>query len=453
MDPAPLVFDHVTVIDVVHGHRLRNQRVVISGNRIHALGSVNVIHLPTGAHVVNAQGKYLIPGLWDMHAHTEGQQPGISAQSRFHRSLYAIYVANGVTGIRELGQRWGGPDAGRGSPQATDSFRVWQREIAAGTMIGPRQFGPSYDITYWNSALPGHEPHWLPLSEVTRVVDSAKMAGNTFLKFHGWPEERAVLFAILREARRIGLPVVGHVSDSVTNVEAADSGFRSIEHLHEQHQCWSNAGAGKPLPGSASLDMACVPVVQAYLRNQTWVTPTMAVNWFGEVLDSNPTTHKLQWSGHRSPRVWADNLRFLRTLHRLGLRNILAGTDWTDNGTYTTGEPHGDRVFAPGLSARDEIVLLVDGGLPPLEALQAATLNPARFFEATDSLGTVASGKLADLVLLDGDPLTDITNVLKLWGVVANGRYFDHATLVQLDPIGLTPGNGIVAADRHLRSR
>ena len=104
-----------------------------------------------------------------------------------------------------------------------------------------------------------------------------------------------------------------------------------------------------------------------------------------------------------------------------------------------------------GLSAREELVFLVDAGLTPLEALQAGTLNPALFLEATDSLGTVASGKLADLVLLDADPLADITNVLRLWGVVANGRYFDRATLEQMDPEGFKPGNGLVAWDRRLK--
>ena len=442
-----LVFDGVTVIDVEHGKRLPAQRVVVVGNRITAVGTVTTTAIPPGAQVVNATGKYVVPGFWDMHTHTEGDSANVAAQAAFHRRLYPLYIANGITGIRELGQRWGGADNGRGSPQATDSFRVWQRAIAAGTMLGPRQFGPSYDISYWNTALPEHEPHFLPLAEVTRVVDSVKAAGNAFLKYHGWPENREIVFAMLREARRIGLPVVGHISDSVTNVEAADSGYRSIEHLHEHHQCWAHAWWGAPLPDSAALDSACTPVVQAYLRNGTWVTPTMAINWFGEVLD----TTKHQWSGQRSPKLWADNLRFLRTLHRLGLRNFLAGTDWNVNGTYTTSDPYGDRVFVPGLSARDEIVLLADGGLIPLEALQAATLNPARFFGMTDSLGTVAPDKLADLVLLDGDPLADITNVLHLWGVVANGQYLDHAKLMRMDPIGNTPGNGVVAADRRVR--
>lgn len=137
-------------------------------------------------------------------------------------------------------------------------------------------------------------------------------------------------------------------------------------------------------------------------------------------------------------------------LRRLGMTRFLAGSDWAPDFTVSDPRPFtpagailglsADSVketgYRPGLSVVEELVILVRAGLTPLEAVQAGTLNPAKFFEATDSLGTVAPGKLADLVLLDGDPLSDIRHVLQPRGVVANGRYFDRAALAVLDPKG-----------------
>lgn len=414
--PTALAFRGVTVIDVTDGRRLPDQMVTVLGNRIQTITPDADGRVPKGAQVVDARGKYMVPGFWDMHTHTE--YPGIEnveLQDSVYRTVYPFYVANGVTGIREMAQRWQG---------GTDSFRVWQREVMDGTRIGPRAIGPSGDFTYGMTL---ETP-----DDARRIVDSLKAAGDPFVKFHddGF-QDRDLFFAILREARKVSLPVVGHIPRAVTNVEAADSGMRSIEHNQEHHQCFAWP---ESLPDSTTLDEICAPVAQAYIRNGTWLVPTMTTHW----LDPAP--------GARSPELWDDTLRFWRMLRRFGVKKFLSGTDWAPQILDQYG-----REFWPGLSAREELVFLAKIGFSPLEALQMGTLNPAIFLEATDSLGTVAPGKLADLALLDADPIVDIANVLKLWGVVANGRYFDHAALVRMDPEGFKPGNGLVPMDRALK--
>jgi imidazolonepropionase-like amidohydrolase len=339
---------------------------------------------------VDARGKYLIPGLWDMHAHTEAENvDDDAAEDAMHHWVYPLFVANGVTGIREMAQRW---------PHGTDSFRVWRREISSGARVGPRLIGPSFDMCYWegrqgNNAMPTPEA-------ARRIMDSLKTAGTVFVKIHGCISEPDNFFAIAAAARRAGLPIVGHIPTGVNDIEASDSGLRSVEHVESNHQCWPDW----PTPlDSAEAETRCAPVAQAYVRNGTWMSTTLAgAKW----VDQNVSEAQ----------------RFVRMMYRLGVRRFLAGTDWGTG--YMSSTPD----FRPGVSAVEDVMLLGEA-LSPLEGLRAGTLNPAKFFDATDSLGTVAPGKLADLILLDADPLADIHNVMRLHAVVANGRYFDRAAL------------------------
>jgi hypothetical protein len=317
--------------------------------------------------------------------------------------MYSQLIANGVTGIREMAQRY---------PHGTDSFRLWQREVAAGTRVGPRAIGPSVDLPY-NVSIP-------TLADVPRVIDSLQAAGMVFLKVHDKirsDRQRQIFWATLREARRVGLPVVGHVpARGVTEMEAADSGMRSVEHINSNHTCWHAVVYADG--DSAAIDQACRQTVQAYLRNGTWFTPTLQI-------------HLRKQAGKPDARRWMFNA--VRELHRLGITKFLAGSD---------------EMYCGGFPLLRELVFLNAAGLTPVEALQAATLNPATFLAATDSLGTVAPGKLADLVLLDQNPLADLLNILTIRAVVANGRYFDRAALDALDPEGVQRIRAFLAQPR-----
>ena len=399
----------VTVIDVTDGRLVPDQTVVVVDNRVRIVGPARAVHVPSGAQVVDARGKYLVPGLWDMHVH---------ADSPDDAELYPRYLAHGVTGLREMAQRFEG---------GADSFHTWQRAIRAGTRVGPRVAGPSADVNSPNSmhALLGvslEGPGSIVIStpeDARRVVDSLQAAGMAFIKMHDDMISVDVYFALLREARRVGIPVVGHTPTFATDVEVADSGQRSVEHVGSI-RCWhpvmiQDNGASQDSLTDAEKEHQCAAAVAAYIRNGTWLVPTVVQPRATLTPETPEQAQQIARDVHTGQRV-------VELLHRLGARAFLAGTDL-----------RGPR---PGFSLLEEVVLLAESGLTPLEALQAATLNPAQFFHATDSLGAVAPGKLADLVLLDANPLVDIHNILQTRAVVANGRYFDRAALEAMDPDG-----------------
>jgi imidazolonepropionase-like amidohydrolase len=429
---APLVFDSVTVIDVRDGHRIPAQRVVIAGNRISIVGSVSKVQLPAGALVVDARGKYLIPGLWDMHTHSQ----------RYTNIFYPLFIANGVTGIR---------DAGTSVP--LDSLILLRRQILAGMSVGPPRQILSWKLLFDKEGcdngnnFQGIRATWVAcfsdVADLRHLIDSVKAAGADMLKTYDMSREN--YFALAAEARRIGIPFGGHIepqNNKATAIEASDSGAGILDHNNSsadlEHLC---------LNDSASVER-CRPVAEHFRRNNTWWVPTYFIQqscWRNEVEDS--VTQRAGkaitafWSGTPLRRDWlhdsvahvdtgmaknSPNCPHLHIVHQVGLP-IMAGTDvMAQFGGSISGWA------TAGFELHAELAMEVAEGLTPLEVLQAATLNPAKFIHATDSLGTVAAGKLADLVLLDADPLTDIGNITEISAVVANGRYFDRAALDKL---------------------
>src|SRR5690606_805663 len=151
---------------------------------------------------------------WDMHVHIDA--PGsddLALQDSLYRATYPRFIAHGVTGIREMAQRF---------PGGADSFRVWQRDVLAGQRVGPRAVGPSADVTY------GNRLRVAGPADARRVIDSLHAAGDAFVKYHDDKGNPEIFFALAHEARRVGIPLVGHVSVDVSNVAASDSGMRSI---------------------------------------------------------------------------------------------------------------------------------------------------------------------------------------------------------------------------------
>jgi imidazolonepropionase-like amidohydrolase len=409
-----LALKDVTVINVGDGQLHPGQSVVIAGNRIQAVGPVQQIVIPPGARVVEAKGKYLIPGLWDMHTHMDE-----------HVELYPRFIAHGVTGIREIAQRF---------RNGIDSFRVWQREILAGTRVGPRVAGPSADLT--DNSLGGRIRIKTP-DDAVRILDSLKAAGVTFVKYHDSYGDPSLYFAILREARRVGLPLIGHTPLKVSEAEATDSGQRSIEHIIENHTCWPvwKIRTQDSVTTAAARER-CAEMARSYIRNGTWFTPTIVIAVYVDQ----------EFLVGRQVEIDDDIQGFIGMMRSHGVTRFLAGTDANTQGKYRKAG------LQPGISLLQELWFLAESGLTPLEALQAATLHPAQFFEATDSLGTVVPGKLADLVLLDGNPLADIRNVMRIRSVVANGRYFDRAALDALDPEGMAQIAALTASPLNAKA-
>ncbi len=436
-----IVFQHVTVIDVRAGRPIADQTVVVENGRITTVATGMAVKMPAGTQAIDGTGKFLIPGLWDMHVHAAW--PGLDA-------LFApLFVANGVTGVREM---YGAPFAIAAWKQKYYGGVAWPRMIGAGHILdGPKPIWPG-------SAVAGNA------EEAKAAVDRLHAAGADFIKVYT-KLPREAYFAALDEAKKVGTYCAGHVPDAVTVSEASDHGQRSIEHLTGVAlECSNEAEKMREERAAAAADTTAGKLFKTWSsqtprilatqdpkraadlfarlkRNQTWMVPTFTVlrsmaSMNDSVFAADPRVKYMpeqiasgwDWKKdfrfkNRAPEDWENsrrtyrlNMQILGAMNRAGVP-ILAGTDMLNPFTF------------PGFSLHDELALLHEAGLSPAEALRAATLSPAVFMNATDSLGTVEKGKRADLVLLDANPLDDIHNTQKVNAVVLNGRLYDRAAL------------------------
>jgi predicted amidohydrolase len=445
----PLAFIHVTVIDGTGAPPRSDMSVIVTGDRITGLERTDRLKLPAGVRVVDATGKYLLPGLWDMHVHTHGRfyDPSVS--------FFPLLVANGVTGIRDMA-----------SPlDHVDQVRQWRRETNESWR--PRIFaaGPLLDAAAQNALDSGANQivNVTNENEARRAVRLLKRRGVDFVKvYNSLP--RDAYFAIADEARKRKLPFVGHVPETIRVAEASDAGQRSIEHLSwilwactpreaELRADWSAAKARGDAAALGRLyqaqrqtvletysDQKAAALFARFRKNHTWQCPTLTVlrlAAFGSDRSSEnsqrlryiPASVRERWEQidywRRSrtteelasgKRLFDRQLQVVGAMHRAGVE-LLAGTDML--------KPD----LLPGFSLHDELALLVQAGLTPMEALQTATRNPARFLGLEKQLGIVRKGNTADLLLLDADPLADIRNTMRIHAVVLNGRLLDRAAL------------------------
>jgi imidazolonepropionase-like amidohydrolase len=461
LNPPAVALRDVTVVNVTDGSLHAKQTVLIAGNRIVAVGPAAEISVSDNADVIDAAGSFLIPGLWDMHVHSVANV----ALDMAVRSVAAmdwhfpLFLAWGVTGVRNMNDGTG--DIGL---ELTNSIK---RRLAAGELHGPRFIanGPSID----------GDPPLGSNSAVVRTADEARAAvdklvdsGADFIKVYE-NLSREAYFAIMDEAQRRKIPVDGHVPFRVTPEEAADAGQRTFEHVLAMAAGCSTAAAAErerfarvlsPLAGSPALEglapmesfrheralydsrdpAACAPTIDAYLRNSVAETPNVVayrnVVHAKQILSDTshmrlvPQVIRRNWQAMLDTDLYGEMQSVLQPLVPLYMENarllndagvlLLAGTD--------VGIP----ALIPGISLHEELELLVEAGLTPLQALRTATINPARVLGHADSLGSVDVGKLADLVLLDGDPLADIRNTQRIRAVVADGRLYRRADLDRL---------------------
>lgn len=415
-----------------------NQTVVITHDRITSVSSAEDLKPPKNARVIDATGQYLIPGLWDMHVHSAFGDwfPG------GRDIILPLFIANGVTGVRDMGGD-------------TPVLLEWRKEIADGKIIGPRLVisGPMLDGFLPNGKLrfPSSIPVTTPASAVA-AVDSLKAQGVDFIKVQSVISHDAYL-AAAAEAHKQGLPIVGHVPDKVRIREVVEAGQKSIEHLmgifegcsREEDKFIKGQGSLKLLLATQD-EQKCHSLIKLLAQNQTWQVPTLVWQRGGTFLDQRDLKHQpldkyvpaywrdVTWRRFtdemmpdllRDPlalrqEYFAHNLQMVGTLHRGGVP-FMAGTD-TAPGVY----------IMPGFSLHDELANFVESGFTPMESLQTATSNPARFLGIENSFGSVEPGNIADLVLLSANPLEDIRNTRKISMVVANGRLLDRAALDQI---------------------
>ena len=429
--PRTLAFTHVTVIDGTGAEPKPDSTVIIAGDRIIEIGPATRVRIPSGARVVNARGNFLMPGLWDMHVHF----------GPIGETIFPALIANGVTSVREMG--------GIGEPamalrnKVQDGSLLGPRIKTAGLILeSPRFIQMIERVT--GESFAGKRIGVANSDDARRAVETCLKLGADFLKIRT-SASRAAYLAIAAEAKRAALPLVGHLPYGISAIDASDAGQRSIEH------------------GWVMLDK--IPedklkeIAERLIKNDTHIVPTLvAGRGYRETPDAEALAIIDDRAGLREPRrkyvpksmaeywrkqiemkkvesptdwqaVKENNLQIFRALRRAGVK-MMAGTD--------LGTP----LCYPGFSLHDELELMVKTiGLTPSQALQSATRIPSEFMGLGASLGTVEKGKIADLVLLEANPISDITNTRKIGAVVIAGRLFSKAELrVMLDKMAIEAG-------------
>jgi imidazolonepropionase-like amidohydrolase len=406
---AATVIRDVTVVDVANGQLLPHRVVVISGASISSVQELRAFQPAPGARVIDGAGRYLIPGLWDMHSHSLWSEEAM-------QSFLPLYVSQGVTGIRDMGGRL--DLLARYREQMANGHPNWPRIVAAGQVLdGPEPVQKEISVAVADVAA------------AVAAVDAQAAAGADFIKVYTLLG-REPYFAVIAEAKRLGLPVAGHVPAAISVAEAAEAGQRSIEHLRDELG---------PLCRPTD-PAACERLIAVFHRHHTWQVPTLVVlrnkaSFADPALATDPRLRTLppslqaEWLAERegklrrgpdylaSKQAWyADELWAARELVRAQVP-ILAGSDAGVAFSY------------PGFSLHEELALLVTAGMTPLQALRAATLAPAEYLDARDTRGSIEAGQDADLVLLRANPLADIAATREIDGVLLRGRWLDRSAL------------------------
>lgn len=420
----------VTIVDVEHGRTIGPRTVLIADGRIAAIGMPAESRVPDGALRVDGHGRFVIPGLVDMHVHL--------FNNASHRPpntwAFPLFVANGVTAVREMA----------GTPATVAIVNEWRDATTKGTLLAPRILAAGV-VAY------GPSPE-----EAVRQVDAAADAGADFIKVFS-DISAASWRAVLEASHRRSLPVIGHVPAGVSALAAAEAGQRSDEHLtqvfeacskieqavlaerdglvgdaliarsdaqearvldaYDQHTCDGVAAALAP-SGQVQVPTLVLPYIESKTAERTMASDPLfrylradeRARWLR--IEESLTADERAVAARR----WPVARKIVTTLHRAGVP-LLAGTDAPMPKVY------------PGFSLHEELELLVASGLSPAQALRAATLAPASFLGIADTSGSIAIGKRADLVVLDADPLLDIRNTRRIRAVLLDGRLLTRSAL------------------------
>ena len=432
------VISNSKIINVEDGSVISDHDILIKGNII-----VDIVpHRKTyykSVKIIDANNLYSIPGLWDMHVH--------AIWPEWFEICNPLMTAYGVTGFRDT---WG-------DLKLADTIR---RRMAAGEI-------PFQRFILAGGLIDGFRPIW-PTSQVAdspaegiRLVDSLHKAGADFIKVYSRLKPE-VFYAIAKRCKELNIKFAGHVPEKVRLIDAANAGMYSMEHLTGVTEAFSDIedsifavinkidySADPKTFGPLSMERLnllvkskIVPgkvenVIAVLKKNHTWIVPTMVakrgISYMDEMgkekddrLSYLPNDISFSWKPendfrvkNRVPQQWKD----VKTLYQNGVSQLtlliknniplVAGTDFPNPYCF------------PGSGIHDEFELMTGAGLSPLQALQSATLNAAKFLGKTDSLGTVAANKYADILLLSENPLINISNTRKIEGLFVNGKFYN----------------------------
>lgn len=459
-----LAVENVAVVDVEKGEVRKGQTVVVAGDRIVEIVPASAVQLGEGVIRIEGEGRFLIPGLWDMHSHTWG--------ARATRNVvFPLEIANGVVGIRNMAGDCHGNREACADRTRFEEIETMRREIAEGRLLGPEIHDGSTFLDGRHSIKDESIVITTP-GKAREVVQEHAQRGFDFLKVYDYLRAE-VYHALADEAKRHGIPFAGHVPWTVSVAEAARAGQKSMEHGFG----WLEAASGMEEvvtrerrealkadvftrqdrfdllygPGGQFRrmlspeerrfelsDPALERLAEVLRKNGVWQAPTLTMNGRmllvdelleGGILSYLPPAKRRAWSeaiaqsdrmepGTRAfYRAGRDAIfRIVERLHEAGV-GFLAGTDCDVN------------LIAPGFHLHKELELFVRAGLAPAEALQTATVNAARYLGREGRMGTVEEGKVADLLLLNANPLENIRNTTRIEAVVLDGRLLTREKL------------------------
>jgi CubicO group peptidase (beta-lactamase class C family)/imidazolonepropionase-like amidohydrolase len=429
-------FVNVNVIPMDRERVLRNQTVIVRDGRIAEIGDASRIKAPKGAQVIDGRGKYLIPGLIDMHTH-------LFSDEDFPDSLagdeLAVMVANGVTTIRLM----------IGTPE----HLALRAKIAKGELHGPSIYVASPEFT-------GRRPVGIfngrsvtTPDEARRAVRECKAAGYDFIKLTTHIT-RPVYDAVIETAKAEGIRVVGHV-DTQVGLYHALAAKQQIEHLDSYMEAVlrddspikvsvSDVGVWRK-PNWVSLDhideRKVDAVIKATAQAGVYSTPTLTFFKLSFAVEQSeadlrarpdylffpPKLRESRLAAHR--RYWTDPPNSERRQRYISIRNRLVKGIHDAGGKIMAGSDTPELFLLYGYTLHRELQNLVDAGLKPYAALASATRTPAEYLGTLDTCGTIARGKQADLILLEANPLDDIRNTEKRAGVMVRGRWLPDAEL------------------------
>ncbi len=401
---SSVAFLHVNVIPLDREIVLRDQTVVVEGDTIHAIGPATSIQIPKDALRIDARGQYLIPGLTDAHVHLETPIE------------FSVYLANGVTTVFNLSGR--------------PAHLVWRKQIAAGERLGPTIFttGPIFTDP--------HKPE-----EAIRMVDEQAALGYDAVKIYN-AVSREEYPALIAEAKKKNMLLIGHVARK-PDFELTLSSGQSIAHLEEYtytffnpqrdgnnaHIVYDDSKIPQAVELTVKAGIFVTPTLSTYatIVQQATDLPTFLKNpelrydapWLQAALQPTTNRYKNGFTPSFYPRIQASLALQRKLVKALADAKVplLCGTDASDVGPVA------------GFGIHDELREFVSDGLTPFEALQTATVNPARYFGRSGEFGAVKDGQRADLVLLRGNPLENIDNTRKIAGVMVRGKWFSREEL------------------------
>lgn len=438
-----LVIHSTMIVDTFTGNILDNQSIAIIGDSIAAIEDTHIARTWVAKKTINARGKYMIPGLWDMHVHFGGGDTLVQE----NKNLLPLFIANGVTTVRDC------------SADISIDVLRWKSEIANGTLVGPNIFSSGPKIEGINSIWPGDQEISNEV-DLDKALDSLENLQADFVKITDNALSPKLFELAVKKANQRGFKVSGHIPFSCRALDLSKNGLSTIEHMSYMLKAGSPEEvsiiekvntkqlnidqANKELYDTFNPDYA-FSVYTDLNHNNTAVVPTLIGNQIISFLDEedhksdpqlkymgNGLIKTYEWRVDRANKATSEEIKerkeryekltsLIPIIQAAGM-DIIAGTDAGFLNSY----------IYPGFSLHEELKIFVDSGLSPLEALQTSVVNGPKFFGLLDKYGSIETGKKADLLLLNSNPLVNINASSDIHVCVRQGKVLSRTDLDNL---------------------